>query len=146
MATQVRLANHIRVDNSTTQGKNVVLSCIFRLYLTIFISAVPGKWSESRDLAWSRDTKIYLYTGGFSRSSSRFNDGLLYLMLMAFLTLHLMSESSGVKNLVFCGSILYPVCKQCPYMAELNLAMCSFSLCQKSAQFHRCSHFHIVTF
>ena len=33
------------------------LTRIFRLYLTIFISAVPDKWSKSCDLAWLRYTR-----------------------------------------------------------------------------------------
>ena len=107
------------------------LTCIFGLYLTIFISAVPGQWSELHDLVWSRDTRRELYTGGISRPSSRFNDGLRCLMLMASLTLCFIYESSDVKILVFCGLILCPVCIQCSYMAELDLAICSFSLMSK---------------
>ena len=83
------------------------------------------------DLVWSRDTRRELYTGGISRPSSRFNDGLRCLMLMASLTLRFIYESSDVKILVFCGLILCPVCIQCSYMAELDLAMCSFSLMSK---------------
>ena len=75
------------------------LTRIFRLYLTIFISAVPGQWSESRDLVWSRDTMRELYTGGSSSPSSRFSDCLSCLMLMAYLNLRLIFESSDVKIL-----------------------------------------------
>ena len=96
---------------------------IFRLYLTIFISAVPGQWSESRGLVWSRDTRKELYTDEISRLSSRFSDCLRCFMLMASLTLRLIFESSDVKSLVFCGSILGPVCIQCSYMAKLDLAI-----------------------
>ena len=88
-----------KVENSTTQSKKVELTHIFRQYLTTFIIAVPGQWSESRDLVWSRDTGRELYTGGISRPSSRFSDGLRCLILIASLTLRLIFESSDVKIL-----------------------------------------------
>ena len=66
-------------------------------------------------------------TGGISRPSSRFNDGLRCLMLMTSLTLHLMFESSDVKILVFTGLIVCPMCVQCSKIDELDLSICSLS-------------------
>ena len=86
---------------------------------------MPSQWSESRDRAWSSYTKRDLYTGGISRPSLRFNDGLLCLMLMASLTQRLIFESSDVKILVLSGSILCPLFVQCSYMAELHSSLYS---------------------
>ena len=40
----------IKFHNSTTQSKKMGRMRIFRLYLTFFIRAVPGQWSELCDL------------------------------------------------------------------------------------------------
>ena len=79
-----------------------------------------------------------MYTGGISRPSSRFNDGLRCLMLMASLTLHLMFESSDVKILVFSGFIVCPVCVRCSDIAELDLAICSLGLKSRDRCYHYC--------
>ena len=89
---------------------------------------MPGQWSESRDRAWSSYTKSELYTGGISRPSLRFNDGLLCLMLMASLTQRSIFESLDVKILVLSGLISCPLFVQCSYMTELHSKLYSSCL------------------
>ena len=78
---------------ATRWNLHVYFDCISQSSLAL----CRVRWNESRDLAWSRDTRRELYTGGISRPSSRFNDGLNCLMLLASLTLRLIFESSDVK-------------------------------------------------
>ena len=56
------------------QSKTILLTRIFRLYRTVFISFVLGQWFESRDVVHARDTRREMYMCTRIFASNRFFD------------------------------------------------------------------------